>query len=132
MDGTGQGSNINQGCRMAPCHTGHGHMGSPKLDQAAEMQPGGKWVGGSKEGSKQASPGLEEMPELQPRAQVHYWHFEDAQDWSSKEGAALDGDKSEDTGKLTQRCRCTVSDPRKPSRSPHVPAKATVPTQKHP
>lgn len=72
MDGTGQGSNINQGCRTAPCHTGHGHMGSPKLDQAAEMQPGGKWVGGSREGSKQASPELEEMPELQPGAQVHY------------------------------------------------------------
>lgn len=81
---------------------------------------------------KEASPGVEEMPELQPGVQVHYWHFEDAQHWTSKEDAALGGDKNEDTGKLTQHCRCTVTDPRKPSWSPHPPAKATVPTQKHP
>lgn len=102
-------------------------MGSPKLDQTAEMQPGGLV-----EGSKQSSPGLEEMPKLQPGAQVHYWHLEDAQDWTIKEGAALDGDKSEDRGKLTQHYRCTVGEPRKPSWSPHTPTKATVPTQKHP
>lgn len=82
-------------------------MGSPKVDQAAGLQPGGMWVGGR----KQASPGLEEMPELQPRPQVHYWHLEDAQDWTIKEDAALGGDKSEDTVKLTQHYRCTVIDP---------------------
>lgn len=109
---------------------GFSKTGSGSRD-AARWEVGG-WKQRRKEASKQASPGLEDMPELQPRAQVHYWHFEDAQDWSSKEGAALDGDKSEDTGKLTQCCRCTVSDPRKPSRSPHIPGKATVPTQKHP
>lgn len=122
----GQGrANIKQRCRLAACYTGHRHMGSPKLDQAAEKEPGGKW-----EGRKEASPGPEDIPELQPGAQVRYWHIEDAQDWTSKEGAALGGGKSEDTGKFTQNCRCTVIDPRKPRWSPCTPAKVTVPTQK--
>ena len=85
-----------------------------------------------KEGREGGSPGLEENPELQLGAQVHYRRFEDAQGWTSEEGAALGGDKGGDTGKLAQHRGCTLIDPKQPKWSPHIPIKATVPTQKRP
>lgn len=49
VDGTGQRYNTKQGCRLGQCRTEHGHVHSPKPDQAAVIQPGVKWAGGRKE-----------------------------------------------------------------------------------